>query len=159
MAQLLWNRARRMVAQLMTRHTAEGFDAGQPLALAFQLLGHTVAFWSGAGELALVRNLEQRIPVHARVVLRRCFRARRCHRLQVQGLAGSTLYFLRIDQAVTPHPNAVIGLRQLGDQIAAAVVGDDHLGELGGKVGCFRDHPDASFRSLGAGDDTANLGC
>src|SRR5438874_12544371 len=100
MAQLLWNRARRMVAQLMTRHTAEGFDAGQPLALAFQLLRHTVAFWSGAGDLALVRNLEHGQPVDRRIVFRRRGLSRRYDGFQVHNFAGRVFYFRRIVESI-----------------------------------------------------------
>ena len=49
----------------------------QPLRLALQGLRHAVAVGPGAGELALVRNLEHRIPVDRRIVFRRRRRARR----------------------------------------------------------------------------------
>ena len=41
--------------------------------------------------------------------------------------------------------------------IAALIVGDDDLGELGRQVVGLRDHPDAGFRSVRAGDDAADI--
>ena len=55
-------------------------------------------------------------------------RVRRRHRAVIDGLAGLALHLRRVDQAVTAHPETVVGLRQAGDQVAALIVGDDHLG-------------------------------
>ena len=75
-------------------------------------------------------TLDQREPVAGRIVLRRRARVRRDDGRQVQRLARRRLHLRRIDQAVAAHPDVVVGLRQVGQQVAAAIVGDDDLDEL-----------------------------
>src|SRR5260370_1039377 len=55
------------------------------------------------------------------------------------------------------HPHVEAGLRNVGNHVTAAVVGDDHLGELGGEVGGLRDDPNASFRTVGTGAHTTEI--
>ena len=110
------------------------------------------------GKLALAGDLEHRIPVDRRIILRRRRGIRRRHRRQIEHLARRRLHLRRIDEPVAAHPDVVIRLRQIGHHVAALIVGDDDLGEFGGQVGRFRDHPDAGFRSLGAGDHAAEVG-
>ena len=56
----------------------------------------------------------------------------------------------RIDETVAAHPDLVIGLRQVGNDIAAFIVGDDDLGEAGRQIGGLGDDPDAGLRLLSA---------
>ena len=70
---------------------------------------------------------EQREPVAGRVVLRRGVRVRRDHRREIQRLARRGRHLWRIDQPVAAHPHRVAGLRQIGQQVAALIVGDDDL--------------------------------
>ena len=157
MAELLRNRPRRLVAELVTRVAAVGLDDVEPLGLALQGDRDTVALGSRAGELALLRHLEHRIPVDRRVVFRRRGRARRRRGIEVEGLPGHGPNLGRIHEPVAAHPYAVTGLRKLGHDIAPAIVGDHDLGELGGKVGGLSDHPDAGFRAVRAGDHAAEI--
>src|SRR6185295_19330067 len=59
---------------------------------------------------------------------------------------------LRIDETVAPHPHAVVRSRQFGHDEAAAIVGDDDLDEVGGKIPGLGDDPDAGFGTLTALD-------
>src|SRR5262249_20222440 len=81
------------------------------------------------------------------VVFGRGFRVGRDHRFQVELGAGRSLHLGRVDQAVPAHPHAVVRFRELGNEIAAAVVGDDDLGVLGRQVGGLGDYP---YTGLGA---------
>ena len=73
-------------------------------------------------------------------------------------MPGSPSTFGEVDQPVAAHPDLVFGFRQLGDQVAPLIVGHHDLGELGGKIGRFRDHPHARFRPARSGDDAADFG-
>ena len=110
-----------------------------------------------SGKFALVRHVEERHPVARRVVLRGRLRVRRDHRGQVERLAGRRLHLRRIDEAVAAHPHVVVRLREVGDDVASAVVGDDDLREPRRQVVRFGDHPDARLGSLRAGDDAADV--
>ena len=89
------------------------------------------------------------------------FSSRSCGRrrdgFEVEDLPGYSSNFRRIDQPVAAHPYTVIGFGQIGDDVAPLIVGDYDLGELGGQVGGFRDHPDAGFRTVSAGDHAADV--
>src|SRR5262249_20735585 len=54
-------------------------------------------------------------------------------------------------------PHLIFGLRKVGHHVAALVVGHHHLGIAGGKIGGFRNHPDARLRSVRAGDAAADV--
>jgi hypothetical protein len=110
----------------------------------------------GAGEAALVRDLDHRGPVDRRVILRGGGKARRHHRGQIEGLAGFARDLLRVDQAIAAHPDPVLGLGQFRDHITAALVGDDDLGEARAELRGLGDHPNPGFRTEAAGDDPAD---
>jgi hypothetical protein len=63
----------------------------------------------------------------------------------IELLAGLRAQLGRIHQPVAAHPDAVVRHRQVGDDVAALVVGHNHLGEFRRQVGGLRDHPDAGF--------------
>src|SRR5207237_1116371 len=71
LAELLRQRARRLVAQRVAGEAAVGLDDVEPLALALQILGHAVALRPGTREVAGGRHRQQRIPIERRVILRR----------------------------------------------------------------------------------------
>ena len=157
LAELGIDDARRLVAELVAGAAALRLDVGEPLAWLRMLVGHAVALRPGAGEQALVRNFHHRVPPLRRVVLGRRRGRRRRHRGEIEDFSGRRAHLRRIDQAVAAHPDAVGGLRQFRQDVAALIVGDDDLGELGGQIGGFRDHPDAGLGALGAAHDAAEI--
>ena len=117
-------------------------------------LFRNVAF---AAELISGRDLQHRVPVDRRIILRGRRIVRRRHRGQVELFARIGFDHGRIDQAVAAHPHFVMCLRKIGHDVAALVVGDDHLGVAGCQIVCLRDHPNAGFRSVRTGDHAANV--
>ena len=118
MAELLWNRPGRLVAELMAGVAAVGLDDVQPLGLALQGFRHAVAVRSRARELAFLRDLEHRVPVDGRIIFRCGGGIRRHHRIEVQHLSGRGLDFGGVDQPVSAHPHAVVGFRKIGNEVA-----------------------------------------
>ena len=64
-----------------------------------------------------------------------------------------------VAQAVTAHPDLVVRGRQIRDDVAALIVGDDDSGEAGLEGVRLRDHPHAAFGSLRARNDAADIIC
>src|SRR5260370_3246782 len=116
---------------------------------------HAVAVGPRAGKFARVRDLEHRVPVDRGIVFRGRRRARGCHRAQVDDLSGYGLDFWRVDEPVAAHPHLVARLRKFGQDIAAVIVGDHDLRELGRQVAGLRDHPDTGFRPTPTADHAA----
>jgi len=58
---------------------------------------------------------------------------------------------------VAARPHRVTRLRQLRNEIAAAIVGDDDLRELRGEIVGLRDHPYTGFRAVDAADDAPDI--
>jgi hypothetical protein len=156
MAERLGDRPRRVIADLVAIAAAIGLDEVEPLILGLEGFGDAVAFVAGAGEAALVRHLDHRRPVDCRVILRRRGEIWRNHCGEVKGLAKLGRNLFRIDKTVAAHPDAVIRLRQIGDDIATAFVGDHDLGEAGAEIPGLGDDPDPSLRPETAGDDPAD---
>ena len=138
-AELLRNRSHPLCAQGVARLAGSRFDDVQPFTLALYLLQ-----W----ELAALRHPKQRKPVKCRIILRRLRRCGRDHGLQVHGLARRGVYFRRVDESVTSHPNVVIPLRKLRYQITALIISDHNFRELGWKIRCLGNHPHTRFGSL-----------
>jgi hypothetical protein len=109
-----------------------------------------------AAELVGARNFQHRVPVDRRIDLRRRGVVRRRHRGQVQLLAGIAIDLRRVDEAVAAHPDFIMGGRQVGYDIAALVVGNDHLGVTSLQIVGLGDHPDAGFRTMRPRDHTAD---
>ena len=103
--------ARSRRAERVARLAGAALDDVQPLALALDLLRCGNSLFAG--------TLQHREPVDRRIILRRRRRVRRRHRRQVEQLARRGLHLGRIDEAVAAHPDAVIGLRQIGNDVAA----------------------------------------
>ena len=127
-------------------------DRGQPFRLGD--LGGNIAL---AAELVRGGNLQHREPVDRGVILRRGRVVRRRHGGQVQMLARVARNLGRVDQPIAAHPYLIIGLRQIGNDVATLIVGDDHLGEAGRQIVRFGDHPDAGFRPVRAFDHAADV--
>ncbi len=137
---------------------ARVLDRVDPLVLRLDVVRDAVAFFAGAGKLALLGNLQHRIPVHAGVILRGLFLTGCRHRFQVQFFSGPGGGFWGIHKPIASHPHAVFRFRQLGNQEAPLVVGHHDLGESGRQVRGLRDHPDARFRPPRAVDNSAEIG-
>src|ERR1051325_8239025 len=145
------------IAHLVAIAAAIGLDEVEPLLLRLEVLGDAVALVAGAREAAFVRDLQHRIPVIGGVVLRGGSEVRRHLGLQVEELAGLRIDLGRVDQAVAAHPDPVLRLWQVGDHIAAALVGDGDLGKAGAEVAGLGDNPNAGFRAQAAGHDAADI--
>ena len=100
------------------------------------------------GEIAFLRNRQQRDPVIGGIGLRGGLWRGRDHRCQIQRLSGRRVHLRRIHQPVPAHPHLVICLRQIGQQILPVIVGDHDLAEFGLQVAGLRDHPHAGFRAF-----------
>ena len=152
------NRARRGPAHLMAARAAVGVDdVADPVALGLHVGRDAVALVTGAGEIALRRQLQQREPVERRVVLRGGLLVGRRRRLQVEDLARLGLHLGRVNQPIAAHPHVVLACRQVGDDVPAAVVGDDALDQARRRASRFGDHPDAGLGPVGARDHAANI--
>ena len=139
------------LAELMAADAVDIVHLLEPVVLR-ELRGNSAL----AAKVAGGRNLHHRVPVDRRVIMCRVRRARRDHRGEIEMHAGLGAHFRRIDQAVAAHPDAVIGIRQIGNEIAALVVGNDDARELGRQFGGLGDHPDAGLRPLRAGHHAAD---
>ena len=156
-AELLRDLARAFRAQLMARRAAAGLDHPQPLGLALDVRIDAVALRAGAGKFAGFRNAEQRQPLAGGVILRGRVIVGRNHRRQVQRLARRGHRAFRINQAIPAHEDRVIRLRQIGQQVASLVVGDDDPDEGRWELFRLRDHPDAGFGALAAAHHAADV--
>ena len=88
----------------------------------------------------------------------RCFRrVRGGHRRQIKMLARLRPHFGRVHKAIAARPDAVIHGWEVGDDVAALIVGHDHLGKFGREFEALGDHPHAGFWPVRARDDTADI--
>ena len=125
---------------------AIGLDEVEPLLLGLEIFRDAVALVAGAGEAALVGDLDHRGPVDRRIILRRRGEARRDDGGQVEDLArlAGDLLASRRGRSRAPRPgNCAFG--RSGIDVAAALVGDDHLGEAGAEIPGLGDDPDSGF--------------
>jgi len=72
-------------------------------------------------------------------------------------LAGLRAHPGGVYETIAAHKDAVIHRRQVGNDVAPLIVGDDHLGEFGRELDALGDHPDTRFRPVRAGDDAADI--
>ena len=145
------NRAGRQLAELVAADAAVVFHHVEIIGELDVLRCFFAAEHLGLGDF------HHRVPIDRRVIARggRC--VRRGHGSQVKQLAGRALHLRRIDEAVAAHPHVIIGFRQIGDDIAALIVGDDDADETHRQIARFRDHPDAGLRPLRTGDHAADV--
>src|SRR6516162_2232618 len=85
-------------------------------------------------------------------------RTRRGCRGEIEPLTRLCPHLRRVDQPVATHPDIVIGLRQVRQQIAALIVGHDYATELRRQLGCLGDDPNPRLAALRARDDAADEG-
>ena len=110
-----------------------------------------------APELVGRRDFHHGVPIDRRVILGRVRLAGRYHSRMVDDLARPALHLGGIDEAVAANPHVIVRLGQIGDDVAALIVGHDGADEAHAQFAGLRDDPDASFRPLGAGDDAADI--
>src|SRR5437879_5577800 len=119
-----------------------------------------IAFLQVEHELALSRGIvgefQHGSPPGCRVDLRGALGSRRNLRFEIEPVAGSGRLPLRVDEAITAREYLVIGLRQIGYQIAALVIGHYDAREIRWQVLSLGDHPNTGFRPFRAGHDTAD---
>ena len=111
----------------------------------------------GPAELIGLRDLHHGVPIDRRIIFCGVRLARRHHRRMVDDLARLTLHLGGIHEPIAAHPHVIIGLGQVGDDIAALIVGHHAANEAHAKFTGLGDDPDASLRPLGAGHDAANI--
>ena len=151
-AELLRDFARGFLPELVTADAAVVAHGVEPVLL--RDLGRYVA---RSAEVLGRRNLQHRVPVDRGVVFRGGSLVRRGHRLEIETLTGLSVDLGRINEAVATYPHLVLRLRKVRHDEAAHVVGHHHLGVARGQVAGFRDHPDASLRTLRAHNHAADV--
>ena len=149
--------ARPLAAELVAGHARARLDRAHPVGLRLHVGGDSVALKSGARELALVGHLQQREPVAGRIVCGGGARIGRGHGLEIHRASHGARRLRRVHEAVAAHPHAVVGLRQVRDEIAALVVGHDDAHELRRQIAGLGDHPHASLGTIRSGDDAADI--
>ena len=130
----------------MAAYAAVVFHVVEPLSLR-HLRGDTGLL---APELIRGWNFQHGVPVDRRIVARcRGFvGSQRCGEVQLPAWFGH--HFRTIHEAVAAHPHVVRRLWQIGNEVAAPVVGDDDLGVSHRQIPRLGDHPDARLGSIGA---------
>ncbi len=132
------DRARRLVAERVAGVAAVGLHDVEPLGLGLEVVER---------KFVLRRYLQHRVPVDRRIALRR-LRGRRRRGGEVDDPARVALLPRRIHHAVAAREHLVIRLGQIGDEVAALVVGHHALDQPRRQVGGFGDHPHAGLRSV-----------
>ena len=135
-AKSLRQRARGEVAELVAADAAVVLHGVEPVGL-LDLVGNVAV----AAELIGAGNFQHRIPVDRRIDFRGFRGIRRRHGFEIELLAGLGFDLRRIGEAIAADPDRVFGLRQIGHDVAALIVGDDHLGEAGRQVVSSRRSP------------------
>jgi hypothetical protein len=152
LAKLRGDGTRRFLPELMT---ADAVDVVHPLAPGF--LRDVLRDLGGASEIARRRDLHHRVPIDRRIVVRGRSLVGGCYRGVIDDLAGLRPHPRRIHEPVAAHPHLVICGGEIGDDIAALIVGDDALDIPRRQIGCFRDHPHAGLGPVRAGDHAADV--
>jgi hypothetical protein len=123
-------------------------DGIDPLRLALHVGRHLVALVACARKFVRRGNLEQRIPVHARIKLRRRGSGSRRLHAEIHELAGTRIEVRTVGQAIATNPDVVICIGQIGDDITTLVVRHHDLGIFGRQVPCLGNDPDARLGPL-----------
>ena len=110
-----------------------------------------------AAELIGGGNLQHRVPVDRRIVVRGGGFARRDDRRDGKALSRLCRRFRAVDEAVSARPDLVIRRREIGNDEPATVVRHDAFDVADGQVARFRNDPDTRFRTLGTHDDAADV--
>src|SRR5215510_3273179 len=140
----------------MTR-LARVFQRIDPVVLVLHHRLDPIPVRARAGELILGGNSHHRIPIDTWIVFGSRGCCRRTNGVQIQVLPGCRPHLRRVDQAVSANPNVIRRPWQLRNNVAAEIIGDDHFGELGRKVGRFRYHPYTRLWPAWTRDHTTNI--
>ena len=144
--------ARGQLTQLVAPDAAGVFHGAQPCRLIQSGRDRAVA-----AELVGAGDLQHRVPIDRGVVVRsRCFVRRHCCG-DAETLPRLGRHLGAVNQPVAARPDRIIGRRQIRHDEAAPIVGHDTLDVADGQIAGFRDDPDARFRTIRAGDRTADI--
>src|SRR4051794_12829524 len=99
----------------------------------------------------------QWMAVNGRIVLRRRGRVRRDGGPQIKLAAGFGLHLRRVDKAKAAHPDAIVGLWKVRNDVAPLVIGDHDLGHSDRQICRFRNDPHAGFWPVRARDDPTQV--
>ena len=126
-----------------------------PKAVAIRVV---VGFFTRPGKEVLGRRSQQRQPVIARINLRGFLGSLRGLDFQRQGGGGG----FRIDRSgiqdsIPSDENLVIDRRQIGQHVAALIVGHDGLDHLGLEIVGLRNHPHAGFGTFFTPDGATDV--
>ena len=150
--------ARPLVAHLVAAQQLPDFSVPEPLRLALDVRGDPVARRAGARELALGGHPAAASTSTRPGSTRAAARGRApATAVRFSVLPGVACDLRRVDQAVAAHPDAVARLRQVGEEVAPAIVGDHDPRELRRQVRGLRDDPDAGLRPSRSGDHAADV--
>ena len=75
----------------------------------------------------------------------------------VEDLSRLRAHARRIHKTIPTDPDLVISRGQIGNDVAAKIVGHDALGIAGRQVGGFGDHPHTGFRTVWTGHHAADI--
>jgi hypothetical protein len=110
-----------------------------------------------AVELIGPRDLQHRVPIDGRVVLRSLRGSPRWNRRDVYLSSRRRRRLVAVDETVAAGPDLVIRGGKIRDDVAPLIVGDDDLDVANLKVARFRDDPDARLGSIRPRDDAADV--
>ena len=151
--------ARGKLAELVAANAAVVFHFVEPLGLRH--LGGDSGIFTADGivavELVGGGNLQHRVPIDRRIILRCGGFVGSDHGGEIQMLAGFSHHFRAIHQSIAADPDAVGRFGQFGNEVTATIVGDDNLDVSHRQIARFGDHPDAGFRTIGAGDHATDV--
>ena len=144
---------RGLLSELVTPDAAVVLDGVQPLGLR-DVLRDVAAL---PAELIRARNVEHRVPVDRRIVVRGGSGVRRRLGRDVDELARLRRGLRAVDKPISPRPHAVLRFGQIRHNIAPTIVGDDALDVSHLEVAGLCDHPNARLGAVGPGHDATNV--
>src|SRR5262245_20435537 len=116
----------------MTRDTSVRLELAYPLGLVLYAFGNAIAIRTCSGELVFPRYLNQGEPVSSGIIVGRSFRTRCERSREVEVLSGGCFDFGGVHQAITAHPNVVVRLWKVGQNVSSTIVGHDDFDESRG---------------------------
>ena len=148
----------RLVAKLVAARAPVGVDdVADPLALALDGGRDAVAAGACTGEVTRRRHLQERQPVLGRVVAGGRLCVGRPNGRQRQHAARRRFDLGRIHQAIAPHPDVVVGARQIRHEESTLVIGHDRLDQARREFRRFGDDPDPRLRPVRPRDNAPDV--
>src|SRR5262249_24420272 len=117
------------ITQLVTGDTPIRLELAYPLGLARHVFGNPIAVSTGSGELIFPRYLNHGEPISSGIIIGSSFRARCKRGREVKVFSGRSLDFGRVNQPITAHPNVIVCLWEVWQDISSTIVGYDDLDE------------------------------